>query len=145
MQSSPEGFEYSQQEIDLRCVPGSAESQTFEDVIRYFKDIIPGKTLTTHYYAPRGEDDIATTAPVEMVIISENGMVTIVTPDAFGNPSLLRVDGRAARFVCSIHEENDLWFQDPADDDETGNGRVWYGIHEKKLPMIYVTIQREEE
>lgn len=140
MQSSPEGFEYSQRELDLRRVPGSAESQTLENVIKYFKDIIPGKTLTTHYYAPRGEDDIATTAPIEVVIIDENGMVTIATPDAFGRPSLLRVNGRTARFVGSIHEENDLWFQDPADDDETGNGRVWYGIHENELPIVYVNV-----
>lgn len=134
-----QGFEYSTPGIDISQFPESLSEATFADIVRYFKDEMPGKILTTHYQTPQGEQDVVIAAPIDMAAVLSGDVVSIITPDVIRQPSLLHLDGVRTQFVWSIYEENDLWFQDP------DNEMIWYGIYDTELSPQYLVIKNDDD
>ena len=116
--------------IDYFNMPGASNKTTIEDVMLYFKNEIPGKTLTTHL-AINGPEDIVTASVIQGLVV-EDSTVIITTLDRLSNPTTLRFDGSTSKFVPSIYEEGDFWFNDPSDD------RIWYGIYDTVLMPLYI-------
>ena len=132
-----ERFDHSKTEIDMSQFPGLCSRTSFADVTRYFRELIPGKILTTHYQTPNDEDDVITAFPIEYAAVWNDDTVFIVTPDINLQPSALHLDGNRTPFIWSIYEENDLWFQDPEND------KIWYGIYDTELTPSYLFMDDE--
>ena len=132
--------EYSSSEqpgINIEMFDGLHNSTTFDEIARYFKDDLVGKTLTTHL-ALGGEEDVVTAVTIFEVRVTNEGEIHLLTEDMFGLPIIHTIDGKRARYTESIYEENDLWFEDPED------SRVWYGIYDTPLLPQYVRITSTE-
>lgn len=119
--------------IDVTEVATFGEGMSLADVIRHFEGELAGKTLTTHFAAGTGEveDDVVTSVPIHAIRVGEDGIIGLVTEDAFGQPVAQQIDGDSG-FIWSIYEGGDLWFQDK------GDGRIWYGIYDTPLQPGYI-------
>jgi hypothetical protein len=124
--SNPQG-------IDIYAMPGYTEHTSFAEIVRFFCDQIPGKTLTIHHASPHGHAEFSSLIHWSGVL--ENGKVAIVAEDAFQKPVIHEFDGQRTDFIGSIYEENDVWF--------TEDGDTWFGIYDD--PISELVIRRLEE
>jgi hypothetical protein len=92
-----------------------------------------------HFGAGGGdvEEDVVTAFPIHGIKVGEDGVISVLTQDALDQPVAHQFDGNS-KFVWSIYEAGDIWFQDPRDE------RVWYGIYDAPLDPGYVDFSEDE-
>jgi hypothetical protein len=104
-------------------MPGYTDQIPFAEVVKYFSDQIPGKTLTIHHGSPHGHVEFS--CPIHWSGVLDNGRVALVAEDAFHKPVIHEVDGQLTDFIGSIYEENDIWF--------TEDYETWFGIYDEPI------------
>lgn len=128
--------------LDVTRIPEWDKGITIADFFNYFKDELPGRILTTHY-ASGGANDIVRHDPIVNVEVDNKGKVSILKPDAFGQPDILMIDGTKGMHAWSIYEPCDFWFCEQEDDPVAGAPELWYGIYDTPLIPEYISLKED--
>lgn len=123
--------------INMNEMPGFSEKTTLAEVIRHFQNELSGKSLTMHF--GNGAEDIVTHSTIYDAFVTEDGTISLLTEDALEQPAVLQFSGDDIDFTWSIYEVNDLWFEDPNDEN------TWWGIYDEGLTPGYIVRKEENQ